>query len=160
MSKMLLVIDMQKEFINDNTKFLAAKIEKLINENKYENIVFTKFTNNNKSIFYKRLKYSGCISNTGQQIVLSTSDKKIIEKPGYSALTEECKRYIEKNNIDEIYLCGIDTEACILKTALDMFENEYNVYILEEYCACTYGKERHNNAIRILERNIGKEYII
>ena len=160
MNKLLLVIDMQKEFINDNTKFLIEKITKLIEENEYDNVVFTKFVNNDKSIFYTRLKYDGCISDERRQIVLPINNKTIIEKTGYSALTEELISYIKNKNIDEIYLCGIDTEACILKSALDMFENGFNVYVLKDYCASTCGSKRHDNAIRILERNIGKEYII
>ena len=160
MNKLLLVIDMQKDFINENTKFLIEKIEKLIDENKFNNIVFTRFINNNNSVFYKRLKYTGCTSKEGMKIVLSEDSKKIIDKQGYTALTKECIEYINENNIDEIYLCGIDTECCVLKTAFDMFEAGYNVYVLKDYSASTYGEERHNNAIQILERNIGKEFVV
>ena len=78
----------------------------------------------------------------------------------YTALNEELKNYLKIKNIDEIYICGIDTECCILKTAFDLFEDGYNIYVLKDYSACTLGKERHENAIEILERNIGKEYII
>ena len=38
-----------------------------------------------------------------------------------------------ENHIEQIYLCGIDTDACVFKTALDLFENEYDVYVLEKY---------------------------
>ena len=47
-----------------------------------------------------------------------------------------------------------------MKTAFDLFENGYNVYVLKDYCACTYGEIRHNNAIEILKRNIGEKYVI
>ena len=73
----------------------------------------------------------------------------------YSAVNKELLNYIE-----EIYLCGIDTEACILKTAFDLFEKEYDVYVLKDYCASTLGVKRHNNAIAILKRNIGEKSII
>ena len=84
----------------------------------------------------------------------------MFEKNVYSSLSKEVKTYIEDNRISEIYLCGIDTECCILKTAFDLFEQNYNVYVLKDYCACIYGINRHNNALEILERNIGKEFII
>ena len=160
MNKLLLVIDMQKDFINENTKFLIERIEKLIEENKFDNIVFTRFINNEKSSFYKKLNYAGCISEEGRKLAIPTNNKKIIDKQGYTALTEECIKYINVNNIDEIYLCGIDTECCVLKTAFDMFEEGYNVYVLKDYSASTYGEGRHNNAIQILERNIGKGYVV
>ena len=52
-------------------------------------------------------------------------------------------------------MCCIDTEYCVLKTTFDLFENEYDVYVLKDYCACMRGIERHNNATEILKRNIG-----
>ena len=83
-----------------------------------------------------------------------------MDKNIYSAFSEQLKKYISDNKIDNIYLCGIDTECCILKTAFDLFEKGYNVYVLKDYCACTHGKIRHNNAIEILKRNIGDKYVI
>lgn len=160
MKKLLLVIDMQKDFINENTKFLVEKIENLIEENKFDNVLFTRFINNDNSIFYKKLGYNGCISNEGKRLAIKTNNNETIDKQGYTALTQECVNYIKDNNIDEIYLCGIDTECCVLKTALDMFEKGYDVYVLKDYSASTHGKKRHDNAIQILERNIGKGYVI
>ena len=50
MNTLLLVIDMQKAFINQNTEYLIEKISNLINTNQYNNIVFTRFINTNDSI--------------------------------------------------------------------------------------------------------------
>lgn len=49
---------------------------------------------------------------------------------------------------------------CTLKTAFDLFEQNYKFYVLKDYCASVHGKETHDNAIGILERNLGKENII
>ena len=160
MKKLLLVIDLEKAFINDNTKYIIDRIESLIKTNKFEDIVFTKFINYNNSIYTKKLNYYDCIDEDSNKLVINTSNHKVINKETYTALNDELKKYIKENNIDKIYLCGIDTECCILKTALDLFENEYDVYVLKDYCACTHGIKRHNNAIDILKRNIGKDSII
>lgn len=157
---LLLVIDLQKEFINENTRDVVEKIDNLIKTNKYDNIVFTRFINTDNSIFVKKLKYKEGISKESKKIVIDTKENLVIDKKIYSALSEQLKAYIRDNKIDKIYLCGIDTECCILKTAFDLFENEYNVYVLKDYCACFYGKKSHTNAIEILKRNIGEEYVI
>ena len=73
---------------------------------------------------------------------------------------EEFRQYIKDNDISKIFLCGIDTECCVLKTAFDLFEKEYDVYVLKDYCACMKGNERHNSAIEILQRNIGYDKVI
>ena len=160
MRSLLLVIDLQKSFINENTENLVTKIDNLINENKFDNIVFTRFINSYNSIFYKKLNYTGCITEEDKKILISTRGNKVIDKTIYSSLGEELKSYIMKNNISKIYLCGIDTECCVLKTAFDLFENEYDVYILKDYCGSTKGETRHNNALDILRRNIGFDKVI
>ena len=160
MNKLLVVIDLQNDFINENTKHLIPKIEKLIKSNKYDNIVFTKFLNYYESIWYKKLNYKGCLTEKGQNIPIDTRNYKIIEKEIYSSLNKELAKYIKDNEIGEIYLCGVDTECCVLNTALDLFENNYDVYILKDYCACTHGIEKNNNALEIIARCIGKNTLI
>ena len=160
MKSLLLVIDLQNAFINKNTQKLPRKIENLINNKHYDYIAFTKFTNSENSIFIKRLKYNRCIDDSDKKIVIDTSNNKVFEKSIYSAVNDEFINYVNSNGIEEIYLYGIDTECCVLKTAFDLFELGYNVYVLKDYCGCTHGKIRHQNALNILKRNIGKEYIV
>lgn len=160
MKKLLLVIDVQKDFINENTKPILSKIEELVNNDQFEHIVFTKFINDVNSIWYKELNYKGCLSEEQQKIVIDTKDHKVFDKRIYSSLNDELKRYLLENNIDEIYLCGFDTDACVLKTALDLFENNYNVYILKDYCMSSANVELHNIYINNLARLIGKDKIV
>ncbi len=160
MNKFLLVIDVQKDFINENTKPILLKIEKLVNSNQFKNIAFTRFINDVNSLWYKNLNYKGCLTKEQQQIAIDTKNYKIFDKKIYSSLNDELKRYLIENNIDEIYLCGFDTDACISKTALDLFENNYNVYVLKDYCMSHKSIELHNIYINNLARLIGKNKIV
>lgn len=160
MNKLLLVIDVQNDFINENTKPILLKIEELVNSGKFKNIVFTRFINDINSVFYKELNYKGCLTSKQQQIAVDTKNYKIFNKKVYSSLNDELKRYLIENNIDEIYLCGFDTDACIFKTALDLFENSYNTYVLYEYCMSSKSVELHNVYISNLARLIGKDKVI
>ena len=38
--------------------------------------------------------------------------------------------------------------------------NNYDVYVLKDYCFSMNGKETYENAIGILKRNIGKDRVI
>ena len=160
MKKLLLVIDVQKDFINDNTKDYVTKIDNLINSNRYDFVAFTKFINGEDSNFYKDLNYKGCMTEDGRRIVLDTRNNKVFEKRVYTAVNEELKKYLIDNSIVSVYLCGIDTDACVLKTALDLFENNINVFILKDYCMSHSGKLFHDNAIFMLEKLISKNSII
>lgn len=157
---LLLIIDLQKNFINEFSLDLPYTIQELINSNKFKHIVFTKFINDENSSFYKILNYKGCMTEDDRNIVIDTKDYKVIEKMTYSALNEELQRYISNNNIKTIYLCGIDTDACVLKTALDLFENNYDVKVIEDCCMSHSGAEFHKYAIRILKKMIGNQNII
>ena len=160
MKSLLLIIDLQKSFINENTEILLNKIDNLLDTNKFEEVVFTRFINSTDSIWFKKLNYKECITEESKAIQIDTRSKKIIDKTIYSALGYELKLYIKEHNISKIYLCGIDTECCVLKTAFDLFENGYDIYVLKDYCACMHGLKRHENAIEILKRNIGYDKII
>lgn len=157
---LLLIIDLQKNFINEFSEDLPYTIQELINSNKFKHIVFTKFINDENSSFYKVLNYKGCMTEDDRNIVIDTKGYKVIEKKTYSALNEELQRYISNNNIKTIYLCGIDTDACVLKTALDLFENNYDVKVIEDCCMSHSGAEFHKYAIQILKKMIGNQNII
>ena len=45
MKSLLLVIDLQKSFINENTKYLIDRINNLVNSSMYDYVIFTKFIN-------------------------------------------------------------------------------------------------------------------
>lgn len=160
MNKLLLVVDLQNDFINENTKFLKEKIKRLITSNKYNYVVFSQFINSDNSKFVKQLNWNGCLTEDGKEIAIEVENGYILRKDTYTCLNYELVKYIDDKKIDEIYICGIDTECCILKTAFDFFEKDYNFYILKNYCASTHGENRHNNAIEILKRNIGNDKII
>ena len=160
MCKLLLVIDVQNDFINVNTSIILFKIKELVERNEFDYIVFTRFINDKDSNWYRELAYSGCITEKGQSISIDTKNYKVIDKKIYSALNGELKNYINDNKIEEIYLCGFDTDACVFKTALDLFENNYNVYVLKDYCMSSEGIELHNVYISNLARLIGKNKII
>jgi len=53
--------------------------------------------------------YYGCIDNSSKEIVIDTKHNLVIEKSIYTAFNKELITYISKNNITEIYLCGILT---------------------------------------------------
>lgn len=159
-TSLLLVIDVQNNFINKNTKKIPNRIIKLIKDNKFNYVVFTKFINDIGSNFYKILNYKGCIEENDKKIVIDTKDNKILEKRTYTALNKELIDYIEKNKINTIYVCGIDTNACVLKTAIDLFESNYNVKVIENCCMSHSGKKYHKYAIKMLKKLIGIENIL
>jgi nicotinamidase-related amidase len=159
MKKLLLIIDCQKAFINQYTKQYVDKIELLLNKKEYSNYVCTIFKNSEKNPLYNLLGYKKCINDEDCKLMLGYNAT-VIEKNTYSAVNSELIQHIAENNIEEVYLCGFDTDGCVLKTAFDLFEKNIKTYILQDYCMSSGGEKYHKEAIDILKRSIGNDYII
>ena len=91
---------------------------------------------------------------------LLSDDLSILKDKATVYYSDRFKEIVRDFKINEIYLCGIDTECCVLKSAFDLFEMGYDVKVLKDYCACTNGIKRHMNALEILRRNIGYNNIV
>ena len=77
---LLLIIDMQKAFMNRKTTKLVKKIEKLINDKVYDKVAFTKFVNSLDSNFVRDLNYYKCIKNDGELAINPKENKVFIKK--------------------------------------------------------------------------------
>ena len=157
----LIIVDVQKEFISEETKYVERKIASLISRRHFEYIVATKFINTEHSPFVRLLNWKGLMDEKSQELCNSITDKadKVITKETYTCLTEEMKEFIKVHEINKIYFVGMDIDASILKSALDCFESGINIEILAHYCSSSSGQSNHESAIRILETTIGKDKI-
>ena len=154
MKKLLLVIDFQNAFINHNTINAKNDIPELVRSGKFNEILFTRFINSRENPVYKKLNWRGCMDEESKSICMNTNGYNVIDKDTYSAFSESICEYIKDKKIEEIYLCGIDIECCVLVTALNLFENNYNVHVLKDYVYCLNGEKCKTNALDILARNI------
>lgn len=160
MKKLLIVTDAQNSFVNEYTAPVLEKIDALVRSQRFDAVIFTQFVNDENGPWRQKLHYDGCITDKQKRIAIDTTGRRVFEKRGYSALTDELREYLRENEFDEIYLCGFDTDACVQKTALDLFERGYDVYVLRDYCMSHAGKEIHEAIINNLPRLIGRERVV
>jgi nicotinamidase-related amidase len=158
----LFVIDIQNGFISENTKHIIQRIKSLLVQNIFKYVIFTRFINTIDSPYVKYLNWQGLISEKDQKIVdeLEPFAKKVFDKFIYTACNLETIRFIKERNIQMIFVCGIDTEACVLKTAVDFFEANIRSYVLEYYSASNGGDDCQKAAILVLSQLIGVNHII
>ena len=150
MKKALVVIDVQKAFINKNTKALPEAIRKYIIKNRhaYDFLLFTRFVNFKNSNFVKLGHYTRCFGPPDTDIhpLLDEflTENNVFVKHTFSPFkSEEFVKYIKKNNVDELHICGTDTEACVLSTIIDAFDAGYNIKFLEELSGSHNGPAAH-----------------
>ncbi len=164
MKTALIIVDVQNYFINEYTKELPLKIADYIDKNKFDYLLFTKFVNNKNSNFFKILNWKKCLGSPETDIVsvLQKFIKKnnVFDKSSYSIFkSKKLADFLKKNRITKLFICGIDTDACILASAFEGFDLGYQITILHDLCHSHYGKDLHDSAFKIIEKNL-KEKVI
>ena len=156
----LLIVDVQNGFINSHTAHIVQRVEQLLD--KYEHIFCAKFFNPQDS-FYRTLLH-------WHEIERGTSDYEfafevpqnalVIEKSAYSCVSKSFMQLLKRKGIKQIDLCGLDTEICVTKSAVDLIEGGFVPRVLTHYCASSGGKQYHQWGVEILKRFIGEDQLI
>ena len=160
MKSALLIVDVQKGFINKHTAHIPALVQELIPS--YQTIFATRFYNP-KGSNYRRLMNWHRFSKESPDFELAfapTENVMIIDKPIYTCVTDAFLTMLDEFSITEIHIVGIDTDICVSKCAVDLFEKGRTPFVLATYCASCAGPYFHKAALQILARYIGKRQII
>lgn len=154
-SDALLIVDVQHGFVKDSTRGIPALVEKLQYE--YEIVIATQFYNQEGSFFrtligWERLNADTPEFNLAFQL---REDALRIIKSVYTCVDHRLLDYLSRKHVSSIDICGIDTDICVTKCAVDFFENGIEPVVLKDYCGSTAGEEAHGFALKILGRFIG-----
>lgn len=163
--KILLVIDMQNDFINGSlgTAEACDIVENVVEKIKsYENnnsiIYYTKDTHYEDYLNTKeglKLPVKHCIKNTlGWEIPKNVlrNNKNIIEKNTFGSriLFEQLKKY--ESDIESIELIGLCTDICVISNALLAKAYFPNIdIIVDEKCCAGVTVDSHNKAIETMK---------
>ena len=160
MSKALLIVDVQNGFVNEKTKHIPKLVEIL--QYDYSFVIATRFINLPDSPYRKLIKWEHLSPET-DEIELAFKPKEgtvIIDKYIYSCIDERFILLLKENGIDAVDICGIDTDICVTKCAVVLFERNIIPYVLKDFCATHADAEIQEAALVILARYIGKSQII
>ena len=179
MKKLLLVIDMVNGFVKEGAladsyiNTITPNIAKLIEEfkeNNYDIISIQEGHTNDSKEFESFPPH--CILGTVEAELIDElkpyeNDMKLIRKNSTCGfVTKEFEEYIEENKeeLDEIVLCGCCTDICILNFAIPLktYINEHNLPIkvtvyentVETYNSDIHNREEYNEiAFKIMKQN-------
>ncbi len=155
----ILIIDVQKFFINRFTKDIPEKIRCFLSVNNFDLTLFTKFVYSERSPFAKYIKHPRLINPIDTDIVPElqkyVNKDNVFTKTTFSALkSKELLKLIQKEKIKRLYICGFDTDGCVLATALESFDIGIDIRIIKDLCASYHSHVYHKEAIRIIQSNI------
>jgi nicotinamidase-related amidase len=84
----------------------------------------------------------------------------VVEKTSYTSITGPVDEYIRQVKPETVAICGIATDGCVLKTALDVFDMGLRPLLVADACASHAGSDVHEAALMILTRQLGRAQII
>jgi len=160
--KYLIVVDMQNDFITGSlgTKEAEAILSKVIEKVKSFDgtVIYTKDTHQNNYLTTqegKNLPVKHCIEGTwgwelaGELESLSKGHK-VFNKPTFGS-TELAKYLVEENEketVEEIELCGLCTDICVISNAFVIKANLTETpVVVDASCCAGVTPESHLNAL-------------
>lgn len=158
--KTLIIVDVQKGFVTPHSAHVPQAVEAV--QHRFDHVVFTKFHNPIPSPFRSILDYRklGPGSVGTDLAVVPREDALIVDRPLYTCLTPRLRAHLGRRRVCEVYVCGIATEACVLKTVLDLFEAGIKTWVIRDLCASDQGRRYHDMSLKLLAKLVGKGHII
>jgi nicotinamidase-related amidase len=160
--KALLVIDMQIDYINENGKFPIEKSQ-INNLIETVNNIISDFYGNNYQIIYMRNNFrKNDIKNVSRNFAviegtagaeidprINIVSDDIFDKYTVSAFSNKrFENFLIKNQINELYVCGVMADECVYETALSAFNSGYTV----NYYANAVGSSSVKNIENAIEK--------
>lgn len=163
----LVVVDVQNGFVTDESKHVVLVISRLVAEwlDRGRDVVFTRYLNYNDSPFEKIMGWSKLKDSPEIDIVdelknLSNLATAVIDKQIYTLFDEKGIALAESRQWTDMFVCGIDTEVCVLKTAVDAFERGIRAWLVTDASASHSGQAPHDAGVLVGQKMIGRQQTI
>jgi nicotinamidase-related amidase len=160
----LLVVDMQNGFLGSRSQHVIAPVKRLVDEFRQRGlpIVFTRFHNDYGSQYERLIGWTRLRTapETDLHPDLQLCSAEIVDKAIYTAFTPSFNSLVEANKWRTIIICGVATDGCVLKSAVDAFEQNLVPIVISDACASHAGDEIHKAGLLLIGRFIGKSQII
>lgn len=168
MENVLLIVDMQHGFLRylDDAETLLSDIENLAHSNYFRATYASQFINLPNSQFHKQLEWDELSTPEDCEIHprMAALAEQVIIKNSYSAVGPTMLSLLHGvcDDLSQInlYLVGVDTDACVMKTAFDLFDLGVTTYLVEDCCRSTGGTAMHKAGVACIKRSVGVRSIV
>jgi nicotinamidase-related amidase len=152
----LVVVDVQNGFVRDPSRHVVPVIADLVDRWQAAglDVVFTRYFNSPGSQFERLFGWTGLQGPPETDIVSELAAQAraatvVIDKRIYSLFTSHGRELVRSHGWTDLYVCGIATESCVLKTAADAFEQgDLTPWVIEDASAATPAPPHTRRALR------------
>ena len=163
----LIVVDVQNGFVTEHSAHVVPVIVDLVKrwQEAGRDVVFTRYINHEDSIFerlmgWTKLRESPAIDIVPELQPYVASATAVVDKRIYTLFTDEGETLAKDRAWSVVYVCGIDTEVCVLKTAVDAFERDIIPRLVVDASASHSGPGAHNAGLEVAAKMIGRHQLV
>lgn len=164
---LLLVIDCQVGFVTADAVPIIPTVASIVEAWKDADlpVIATRFVNPPQSPYRRILGWHQCDGPPETNIVdelapLLDGYATITDKPVYTFFTPAWVDQLRADGRGDVVMVGLDTDACVLKCALDAFEADFTPWIVTDATASHSGQRAHDAALYIAGRTVGKGQLV
>lgn len=163
--RVLVAIDVQNGFVNEHSRHVVPMIRTTVRKwiAGGGDVVLTRYHNYEGSPYDRLIGWRGLMHSPETELVSELAEfanhpnASVLNKTTYTALTPQGRDLLQPYT--DLYLCGIATDGCVLKTALDAFDSGFTPWVIEDACASNATRhpaaEVHQSALTLMSRLIG-----
>ncbi len=163
MTRALLVVDVQIGFVNPFTAHVPGRIRRLIERGGHDPVLFTRFVNVADGPYRRFLDWHACAeppeTDLAPEVAPLAAPDRVFTKPGFTGIPDELGARLRDLAPESVTVVGIDTDMCVLKVAMDVFDLGLKPVVLVDCCASTAGLQAHLAGLAVLARNIGADQL-
>ena len=166
-SSVLAVIDMQNGFVRPASQHVIPPVVNLVDRWQAAGgaTVFTRFINYPDSPYERLIGWSRVARPPETDLVddlqpYAARATEIVDKPGYTLFTDLGSQVIGQGGWSDLVFCGLTTESCVCKSAVDAFERDLTPWVVTDACGSHGGAEAHEAGLLVLRRFIGQGQLI
>jgi len=159
----LVIVDVQNGFIGPATSHVPDAIRNLLDakRNEFALVIATRFHNLPDSPFRKWIHWNRLAETPETDLVQGIGERAdvVIDKNTYG-IVKNLAELIGKAGVEHVYICGIDTDVCVLQNAGGLFDLGYRVFVLLNATGTNGGTDAQIAAEKLLRRTIGSDQVI
>ncbi|GAA1398438.1 isochorismatase family cysteine hydrolase [Catellatospora coxensis] len=162
----LVVVDMQLGFVHPNSEYVVPRVVDLVKRwsDAGGALIFTRFLNWADSPFERFFSWSALMNSPQTDLIPElepyAASAIVVDKPFYTLFTAEGEQAISAGGWTDLVICGLTTESCVLKTAVDTFERHLTPWVVTDASATHAGQHAHEAGLLVISRFIGRGQLV
>lgn len=162
MINILILVDAQ---IGNTSEEMQQKIMELLRSRRFSYVIATQFINEPRSDWHNMMSWQGLMHPHDVELISIVDEyaNYVVSRCSYGCINQGVLPALHRANnyvpISRVFIAGLDTDCCVLQTAVEMFEHCIRPIVLTEYCGSAGGEEAHKAGLRCLKRLIGEKQL-